>query len=371
MEDRSRQKNLKQNWQCLVGKLARSDFQSVSGGRLGYVAGIPVTIPGGDQDAEGFHVASLFIGVDDTVDKVKQTIGAIALRLIPFALRTFALQKAEQVGTLKGAEVKAEIYRQIEPDIHKVIQHVSELRNFMLRVESAITISNEDFLRHAPNLIRIFLSTDVESHYAFQVKDGVYKDIKGPTGERTDPDKLEPGWHQDSFKSAHASCDTETWEPIGRFLNVYSKVQKVALLADFGVVTLGKGDDAIAIKLHGLLKSLTDRSMKSRDRLYGVQIAIAVAAAWRKKLVDGKAVGICHGSKTIWVGFDPTTDNIQLVQFVKSLENELFACDDDSAAKIREDANTADVLGALMRLVATELVEGKRARENIEATTRD
>lgn len=338
---------------------AMSDMENTG---LTYLSGIPITIPQHFEGMESLHVASLFLGfaANDEEDGIGLT-GAVARRVVPFALRTYAMQKAQQAGRIKEAEAKEKLYGEIEPDIRKLIEQISGLRNTSARIDAAITISNEDFLGHAEILSSIFHGKDVESHYAYREDTGVCVEIKNPQPKQYVD--LESNWKNNKFKSVHDDCSQDAWNAFAEFLKHYGQAVKVPIFEDFSKATIS--DDNKARRIHRLLKLMVQRPSASNNRLFPVQVVIAIAAAWRERLsTASKRVELRNYGSAYHVNYD--NDALTLAGFADECPDHLLECLDQHAAPIHDSVTTADVLGALMRLISVELIKGKRERENVE-----
>ncbi len=272
------------------------------------------------------------------------------------------MQKAQQAGRIKEAEAKEKLYGEIEPDIRKLIEQISGLRNTSARIDAAITISNEDFLGHTEILSSLFHGKDMASYYAYRTENDVCVEMKNPQpNEYVD---FGDNWIRGIFKSVHDDCSKDAWKHFAEFLKNYGQAVKVPIFEDFSRVKIANNEEAKNI--HRLLKLMAQRPSASNNRLFAVQVVIAIAAAWRKRLsTASKRVELIQGKDKAVVRYICTALN--LGDFANKCPVVLLECIDDYAAPIHDDVTTADVLGALMRLIGVELIKGKRERENVEA----
>jgi hypothetical protein len=341
-----------ENWDLLIANL-KTRLPVVQ-----YVGGVPLTVPP-SASTDGFHVGSLFAGFDDP-RAGSSWLPDLVLRVFAFALRSFSLQKAAQAARFQESQAKRMLLERILPDVESILAQISGAQQTARKVEAVLSVASEAFLSHGEAVGRIFLSKNLESHYLY--KDAEFQFL--PNWER--PTRLQQqtaeaeGWSVGTFTSAHisGSCSPDAWvKGFAPFLRRYGEAMNVPLIQGIGEMygrwtdTNPKPGNEIAQKCHALAKISLYRPHASPARIFDLQFVVAALAA-----LNGRSkVVLVQKEKELF----KAADLAALWQVAAGCSNELLTCDDGKAGRLPDDVRCAEVLGAFMRFVGSELVENK------------
>lgn len=292
------------------------------------------------------------ISESDTFDKEMEGIQNLMESTFDMLLTSWHDVQMQQTRIL------ADEYQRIESDLETLIEQISTSAQYARRIEEKVSTSKEGFLKVSNNL-NLFPAEQRTIAYRYQNKpDGNIEEFETRRGIYTEEEKEEKGdYIYGKLKLVHELDKADDWNAYAEFLDVYGGFLNIGLLKCFDTTE----DDDYAHKQFLLLKMLLHRS-QSGGRLYSMQLMFACLVAMDER--DEIELIVKNGSDDS----DGGCEQQQLSGLEGSVSkvcreaSDFFAdwlSQDLAHALDIEDVRPARVLGTLIRLLSTELVENK------------
>ena len=275
-----------------------------------------------------------------------------------------SVEHEQTKSKLEMAEAESRQFRAVQTDLDQLIGTIAQARSAALRVESHLSTSKEEFLKVYDDLKGLFEET---RHWFYYVDGSGVSELfaekkSGAEGEEKEIQTM----HSSSSAGAGATFSA-LWKSYSEYLQEYCKRVNVPLLRAFQ----SSEDEETCRNLFSLLKILIQRPHMAPGWIYEVQLAIACAAAtlsWRHlpSSVSVPTVSLCslgNGLNEVHIERQQDTglpDTLKLTDFIKGIKTLKRGggeamLSDKTRASCKVKTNCATALGALMRLVGSEL----------------